>query len=171
MRYVPKAERKKWHGQAMESAGAGSIGSFMDVCVKTKEWTRLADRVHAATHEELAAVSHYHSEAAAEKLDKRDAAAAAKLYRAMGFRIVNAKKSKYYENALANFETARDLYRKAGLETEWAELVETVRAEHSRKYGFMPGFERIAAGKSVEGPSFGERTKARWARQMGNGGS
>jgi tetratricopeptide (TPR) repeat protein len=171
MRYVPKAERKKWHEQAMEAAKAGGIGSFMDICVKTKEWTRLADRVHAATHEELAGVSHYHSEAAADKLVKRNDAAAAKLYRAMGFRILNAKKSKYYENALANFENARDLYRKAGLESEWAALVETVRAEHARKYGFMPGFEKITSGGSLEGPSFAERARARWAHQMGTGGS
>ena len=171
MRYAPKAERKKWHEQAMEAAEVGSIESFMDICVKTKEWTRLAGRVHAAMHEELAAVSHYHSKAAADKLVKRDAAAAAKLYRAMGFRILNAKKSKYYENALANFETARDLYRKAGLETEWSSLVETVRAEHSRKYGFMPTFERLISGESVERSSFAERTKARWTRQMGEEGS
>ena len=116
-------------------------------------------------------MSHYHSEAAAAKLVKRDDAAAAKLYRAMGFRILNAKKSKYYENALANFENARDLYRKAGLESEWAALVETVRAEHARKYGFMPGFEKITSGGSAEGPSFAERARARWARQMGTGGS
>jgi len=171
MRYVPKVERKKWHVQAMEAAKAGDLGTFMDICVKTKEWTRLADRVHAAKHDELVAVSHYHSEAAAGKLTRRDAAAAAKLYRAMGFRIVNAKKSKYYENALANFETARDLYKKAGLESEWDALVSAVRTDHARKYGFMPGFERIAAGKSVDGPSFAERIEVRWARQMGSGGS
>ncbi len=31
----------------------------------------------------------------------------------MGFRVMNAGKSKYYSNALANFESTRDLYRKA----------------------------------------------------------
>lgn len=171
MRYVPKAERKKWHGQAMEAAKSAGIGSFMDICVKAKEWTLLADRVHAATHEELTAVSHYHTEPAADKLAKRDAAAAAKVYRAMGFRILNAKKSKYYENALANFEKARDLYRKAGLATEWTALVETVRAEHARKYGFMPGFKKVTSDESIEEPSFAERARARWTRQIGHGAS
>ena len=75
-------------------------------------------------------------------------------------------KSKYYDNALANFEKARDLYAEAGLESEWAALVNTVRADHARKYGFMPSFERIVSGGSVDGPSFAERTKARWKRQM-----
>lgn len=74
------------------------------------------------------------------------------------------------EAALANFETARDLYRKAGLDCEWDALVSAVRTDHARKYGFMPGFERIAAGESVDGPSFAERTKVRWARQMGEEG-
>lgn len=167
MRYAPKSDKSMWHERAMESAKTGDLGVFMDLCVKTKEWTRLADRVHAANHDELEAVSHYHSEAASQKLVKRDAVAAAKLCRAMGFRILNAKKSKYYDNALANFENARDLYRKAGLVSEWDALVATVRADHSRKYGFIPGFERIASGESVDSPSFAERAKSRWDSQMG----
>lgn len=168
MRYVPKGEKTKWHERAMEVATDGDVGSFMELCVKTKEWTRLAARVLAAKHDELEAVSHYYSATAAAGLVKRDAPAAAKLYRAMGFRILNAKKSKYRGNALANFESARDLYRKAGLESEWAVLVTVVRAEHSRKYGFMPGFERLAAGESTQVPSLAERVKARWATQVRN---
>ncbi len=88
--------------------------------------------------------------------------------RAMGFRILNAKKSKYYENGLSNFEAARNLYRKAGLEHEWEGLVNTVRVDHARKYAFMPGFERIVSGASAHGPSFADRAKARWAKQMGS---
>lgn len=124
-----------------------------------------ADRVRAAKHDDLESVSHYCSEEAAKGLAKRDAAASAKLYRAMGFRILNAKKSKYYENALANFGTARDLYRKAGLDSEWESLVSDARTDHARKYGFISGFERIVAGGSTDGPSFAERAKARWAKQ------
>ncbi len=80
----------------MEAAVSGDLGEFMGLCVKTKEWPRLAARVLAAKHDDLESVSHYCSEGAAEKLRKTDAPAAAKLYRAMGFRILNAKKSKYY---------------------------------------------------------------------------
>lgn len=166
MRYVPKGEKPQWHVRAMEIATGGNLGQFMGLCVKTKEWTRLATRVRAAQHHELESVSHYYSEEAAKGLAKRDAGAAARLYRAMGFRILNAKKSKYYENALANFESARDLYRKAEAESEWDALVNTVRTDHARKYGFMPSFERIVSGGSMEGPSFADRAKARWAKQM-----
>lgn len=167
MRYVTKSDKATWHERAMEVAAISDLGTFMDLCVKTKEWARLATRLHSASHEDLEAVSHYHSEAAVEGLVTKDAAVAAKLYRAMGFRILNAKKSKYYENALANFENARDLYLKAGLEPQWDALVSAVRTGHSRKYGFMPGFERIVSGGSVEGPSFVERAQARWQKQMG----
>lgn len=167
MRYVPKGDRSRWHERAMEAAAAGDLGEFMGLCVKTKEWTILTARIHAAKHDEMESVSHYCSEAAAEKLRKTDASAAAKLHRAMGFRILNAKKSKYYENALENFEAARDLYRRAGQDSEWETLVSTVRTDHGRKYGFMSGFERIVAGGSTEGPSFAERAKARWAKQTG----
>lgn len=168
MRYVPKTDRAKWHEKAMEIATGGDMGAFMEICVKTKEWARLATRLHSAKHEELEAVSHYHSEAAAEGLTKRNVAASAKLYRALGFRILNAKKSKYYRNALGNFENARDLYLKAGLKAEWDTLVSAVRADHSRKYGFMPGFEQVVSGGSVERPSFADRVQVRWQKQIGS---
>ena len=86
----------------------------------------------------------------------------------MGFRILNAAKSKYYPSALANFEAVRDLYNKEGWETEWEALVTTVRSKHLRKTSFMPGFEKIVEGKSSTRPSFAESAKARWARQMGS---
>jgi len=166
MRYVPKAARARWHEKAMEIAATGDIGAFMEICVKTREWARLAAKLHLVKHEELEGVSHYHSEAAAKGLKNRDIVASAKLYRAMGFRILNSKKGKYYRNAADNFENARDLYLKAGLQTEWDALVNTVRAEHSRKYGFMPAFERLVSGKSGKEPSFAEQARARWQKQM-----
>ena len=39
---------------------------------------------------------------------------AARLWRAQGMRIVDAKKSKYYDAALSNFERARNCYLRAG---------------------------------------------------------
>lgn len=165
MQYVPKEERAQWHERAMEAAAAGDVGRFMDLCVKTGEWERLAVRIRASGHSELEEVSHCHSEPAADGLAKRHIPAAAKVYRALGIRILNSKKSKYYDNALRHFRSARDLYRKAGLDSEWQATVEAVRAGHSKKYGFMPGFELIVAGESADRPSFAERARARWARQ------
>ena len=86
----------------------------------------------------------------------------ARLWRAQGMRIVNAKKSKYYDAALSNFERARDCYQRAGLATEWEKTVRRACALHYRKTGFIGGFQALAAGaKRSKRPSFLERAKTR----------
>ncbi len=46
-----------------------------------------------------------------------------------------------------------------------------VCAEHHRKYGFVTGFEKLAAGSGPSGkPSFLERAKARWGKQQAEDG-
>lgn len=75
-----------------------------------------------------------------------------------------AKKSKYYDAALANCERAMRCYEKAGLNAQWEETVSQVRAEHHRKAGIMLGVENLVGGsKPTRKPSFMERAKARWA--------
>ena len=118
------------------------------LCVKAKEWERLAQLVHSDTAEELESLSHYCTEPAAKVLAKKDALAAAKLYRGLALRVVNTGKSNYYREALGHFENARDLYHAAGHAAEWQSLVRTVRVVHSRKSGFLSAFERIVSDKS-----------------------
>jgi len=103
------------------------LGNYIPLCVKAKEWDRLAQRIHSAKPAELAALSHYCTESAAKGLAKKDALAAAKLYRALGLRIANAGKSKYYGEALEHFAKARDLYCGIGQAAEWLAVVEFVR--------------------------------------------
>jgi len=69
---------------------------------------------------------------------------AAKLYLALGFRILEEKQSKYYDAALGHFEEAREILLKEIQPDEWEKVVAEVREKHSRKYGFMPGSERLA---------------------------
>lgn len=108
-------------------------------------------------------VSHYATEPAAGKLEKSHPDLAARLWRAQGMRIVEAKKSKYYAAALSNFERARNCYRLAGLLIEWEETVRCVRVAHYRKLVFAAGFEELVAGKKRTPPSsFLERAKQRW---------
>jgi hypothetical protein len=95
---------------------------------------------------------------------KEDALAAAKLHRALGLRIVNAGKSKYYGEALEHFAKARDLYCGAGQAAEWLSVVEFVRTAHSRKSGFLSAFEEIVSGKSKRSPSYAEEAQTRWKR-------
>ena len=65
MQYVPRGKKKEWHGRAMATAERGDLGDFMDICVKTKEWSRLASRIQATPHPKLEGLSHYHLEPAA----------------------------------------------------------------------------------------------------------
>jgi hypothetical protein len=52
----------------------------------------------------------------------------------------------------------------AGLADDWQQLVDQVRAQHHRKYSFMPGFNDVVAGSGPsQQPTFLERAKARWA--------
>ena len=49
MRYVPKQEKTVWHKRAMAAADKSDLDGFVFLCVKAKEWERLAQRVHSAT--------------------------------------------------------------------------------------------------------------------------
>lgn len=101
-------------------------------------------------------------------LEKVHANAAARLWRAQGMRIVNAKKSKSYDSAIANLERARRCYEKEGLTAERQQVVSEVRRDHHRKTAFMSGFEEIVRGsrRSQETP-FLERAKSRGGVQPG----
>lgn len=164
MRQVPKADRPVWQERALTLAAAADLGGFVSVCVKARQWERLAHRVHSASLTELQALSHYCTEPAAKGLKKPDPLAAAKLYRALGMRILDAGKSKYYQAALEHFENARGLYLKAGLDHEWGALVQAVRTAHSRKSGFLKALEAIDSGICQRQPSFSERAQAQWKR-------
>jgi uncharacterized Zn finger protein len=172
MKLAPKAARAEWHEKAMDTAMGADLRSLLDLFVHTKEIERLAGLVRGATDGALEQVSHYATEAAAKRLQKTHAGLAARLWRAQGMRIVDAKKSKYYDAALSNFEHARDCYKRAGLAAEWEKTVRRVRASHYRKTGFMGGFEALATGtKRGDPPSFLERAKARWGQRQGGGNS
>jgi hypothetical protein len=164
MRFVPKARRAEWHAKAMDAAGGADLGSLMELWLETKEIDRLAERLRRAKDAELEALSHYTTEPAARRLAKSHPDVAAKALRALGIRVLKAKKSKYYDAALGHFEDAKACYERAGLRARWERLVREVRAEHHRKSGFMPGFEEVVAGGGPSAkPTFLQRAKARWS--------
>ncbi|MCK5802988.1 MAG: hypothetical protein KAI66_09160 [Lentisphaeria bacterium] len=166
MQYVPDSERAAWHRKAVEQAREGSLTGFVQICTATKEWELLAERVLAESHEALVGESHYTTEPAAEGLAEGHPDAAAKLHHALGLRIVDAKKSKYYDAALGHFRQARRLYIEAGMHDEWQILVQSVRERHFRKYSFMPGFEAIVSGGDEDrSDSFAARARHRWREQ------
>jgi hypothetical protein len=165
IKYIPKRQRIEWHPRILEVINTASLDSAIALLLKLQEKEQLAQRLRKASGESIESLSHYTIEPAAEKLAGDYPDVAAKLYQAMGLRIVNAGKSKYYGAAISNFEQAKQYYEKAGLEPVWLETVENVMNNHARKYNFMPGFKRVVEGKgpSTE-PSFIERAKTRWEK-------
>ena len=162
--YVPKTKRAAWHEKAMEAAEQGELDSLIELWLSAKEIARLAARLDRASNTELERLSHYVTEPAAERLAKTHPGIAAKVFRALCMRIIDAAKSKYYAAALSNLERAKACYQSAGLDAQWQGLAAEIRRDHHRKSGFMPGFERIvrSAGANQE-PSFLDRARGRWA--------
>ena len=164
MSMVPKGGRAAWHAKAMDAAQGADLDSLIELLIETKETQRLADLIRSAADEALERISHYRSEPAAKKLEKAHPDLAARLWRAQGMRIVDAKKSKYYDAALSNFAHAKRCYERAGLAAEWEAAVQQVRARHYRKTGFISGFEAVAAGARRDNqPSFLDRAKTSWS--------
>jgi hypothetical protein len=164
MRFVPKSERAAWHAQAMDAAERAHLGSLIELWLQTREIGRLAERLRTATDAEIENLSHGRTAPAAKRLAKSYADVASKVYRALGMRILNAKKSKYYDAALSNFEDARRCYERSGLHRDWEALVADVRRAHHRKAGFMADFEKLVAGHGPsDAPSFLERARSRWS--------
>lgn len=166
MKHVARKDREHWHDKAMEAARRTSFSGFIEICAKTKEWDLLARHVDAATREELESVSHYVTEKAVKGLARGHALATAKVCAALGMRIVKAGKSKYYRYALDHLRNAKKLAEKAGHAEMWSSLVEEVRKNHSRKRGFMLGFEEIATERMPASDSFEKRAKKRWKKQV-----
>lgn len=166
-RYVPKAEIGSWHEKAMVVAEQGDLASLIELWLSAGEIERLVARLNRASDTELERLSHYVTEPAAEGLAKTHPAVAAKLFRALCVRILDAGKSRYYYAALANLEEARRCYQAAGLDEQWKGLVAEIRRDHHRKSGFMPGFAAIIAGKRARiEPSFLDRARGQWARKI-----
>ena len=168
MKYVPEADRARWHGKAMTAVERGDLHSLIELWLATKEIDRLVERLREVPDAQLEGLSHYALEPVAKQFVQTQPDIAAKLYRALGMRILNERKSKYYDAALSHFEDAMHCYEQAGLGQEWDVVVAQVRKEHYRKVNFMPGFERLVAGElPSDEPSFAERARSRWSRRSG----
>ena len=163
MRFVPASARAAWYAKAMDAARGADLGSLIELWLQRKEIERLVERLRAASDAELEDLSHDRTEPAAKRLATSYPDAAAKIYRALGMRILNAKKSRYYDAALSNFEDAKRCYERAGLGHQWDAVVGEIRRVHHRKVGFMGNFERLVAGHGPsEEPSFLDRARSRW---------
>jgi len=146
MAYVPRGERSSWRTKATEAAKEGDLDSLIELLVATREQAELANVVRRSDQSTLEGISHHVTEPAALLLAKQHPDAAARLWSALGMRIVNAKKSKYYHVAVEHFERGRRCYARAGLASEWEQIVRHVRDVQHRKLGFMSEFRKSSRG-------------------------
>ncbi len=167
MKYALKKDRKYWHQMAIEIIRKSSLPVIIELCTKTQEWKMLAESIKTSDHEEIEAISHYDTEKAVQELSREYPVEAAKIYRALGLRIVKAKKSRYYRIAIEHLLKAKKLYEENNCREEWSSLVENIRREHYRKYSFIGDFEKIVLGEVPEYlESFEEKTRKRWEKQL-----
>lgn len=164
MEFAPRGEQGQWHQRALAALADADLSSRINLLVKTTEWGLLASVIESTPREELIALSHYTIEPAARGLTKAHPLLAAKLEVAMALRILEAKKSKYYEAALRNLEQAREAMLRNGRAEEWETLATEIRTNHRRKSGFIPGFESLAEVRRTRVPSFAERARDRWQK-------
>lgn len=147
-------------------AERGDLASLIELWLKVRETGRLAERLTSVSDRELEELSHFVTEPAAKALTMTRPDVAAKVYRALRMRILNASKSKYYRAVLAKLEQARRCYLAAGQDDRWRMLAAEIRRNHYRKTGFMPGIETIVAGKRAQiEPSFLDKARGQWARK------
>jgi uncharacterized Zn finger protein len=167
MKFVDKKDVMLWHQKALAKAQNESLSGFIDICVKTKEWDKLSELISSTDAEQLEELSHFTTEKAAKGLNKKHGLAAAKIFSALGMRIVKKGKSKYYQYALEHFRKACKLYEKAGRNQLWIDIVERVRRDHSRKYSFIGYFEEIVDRRPLKKPeSFETKALKRWKKQI-----
>ena len=162
MRYVPRGEKTAWQDRAMAAAENADLGEFISLCVKAKEWERLARRVHSAKAEELESSAiiapNRRPRVWQKRIPRRRQAVSGD-----GTAHRECREKQVLPGGLTPFrERARPLLR-SGHSAEWQSLVGTVRVAHSRKSGFLSAFERIVSGKP-HSSSYAEEAQARWKR-------
>ena len=165
MTYVPETERAEWHRKAIDAAEGSHLSDHLSLLLETSELEKLSALVRQTQDATLEKLGYFVLEPVAERLDDNYPELAARLWRANGMRILDGKKSKHYEAALESFESAKHGFERAGLQAEWEATVKRVRFNHSGKYAFMPGFEKLIAGTGPSNePTYLERAKSRWQR-------
>lgn len=162
MQYVPKAGRKAWHDRAMVVSEKADLRDALELWSKAGDLPRIIARVEKTTQAALRGLSHYVTEPIAGALAKAHPALAAKVYAALGMRILESKKSKYYAAALSHFQEARKCFSKAGHPARWEKLVAEIRAHHARKSSFMSDFEKCLVQEKGAKEFFLSRAKANW---------
>lgn len=162
MQFVARGERAAWRARAVAASEVADLRCRIELLLETRETARLGELIEATPRTQLVGLSHRATEPAARRLAKSHPELSAKLHAAMALRILEAKKSRYYGEALAHLEKARKLLLGARHAARWEALVREILDAHRRKTGFLPGFERLVGGRSTREPSLRARAIRRW---------
>lgn len=129
------------------------------------ELEHLAARISAASDMEIREIFYGDAIPIAKTLTRRYPREAARIYITQAEVILTKKRSRAYLHAHDYLSEAKDLLERAGDPAAWANLVARIRQEHGLKSSFMPGFERIVAGKGApREPTFRERIASKLDR-------
>jgi len=151
MKYVSQNQQTKWRKKALEVTCRTKLhDGTIYLLYELKEFERLSDLIIKSNEKNLEQLFYYDAVKVAEKLEEKYKIAAAKLYLALTMNIVKAGRSKAYKYALKYCEKLKILYEEAKQKKNWNKLVDYFQQNHSRKYGFMNGFEKIAEGTNDE---------------------
>jgi len=149
MDYAPAEDRADWHERAMDAAGMADLDEALEIWMAGGEQSRIIGRIAESSDGDLEAQSHYVTEPVAKALEEDHPALAARVYRALGVRILKSGKSQYYREALHHLDSCRTCYLRAAMAREWEALAREIQRAHSRKHSFMPAFETVVKGRWI----------------------
>lgn len=94
----------RWQTKPIDAAEHRKLGSLIELLMETKETERLIRCLREASDSAPEGLNHYVIEPAAKLLAKTQPEVAARVFRALGMRILNGNKSNCYDAALLHFE-------------------------------------------------------------------
>lgn len=151
----------EWYQKALAIIDENaSLDNKIEFYLQFNEIELLTKFVANASDEQLGQIGHNRGEKMAVLLKDQYPLLAARVYRAQGMRIVENKKSKYYDKAAEYLYLAKQLYCQNGQAKEWDKIVNTILVEHKRKSGFMAEFNNVLNDQPPRRvPSFQERVQ------------
>jgi len=168
MRIMPPEARKRWHGKAMDVLSSSPLPSFVQVCVTTGEWDRLAERLRNEEEDTLQGLNRFRALPAARALRDRDPLLSFQIYKALGLRMLAKKRKKieYEELALFCFRWCRALSLDKDLSKQWNALCEEVESTHPDREAVLNSLKKLTEGDVLEGPVlFEDLMLNRWREQ------
>jgi len=168
MRLIPPEAEEQWRGKAMDVLSRSPLPAFVQVCVTTREWDRLKERLRDEGDAELRKLNRYRALPAAKGLRELDPLLSFRLYKALGLRMLSKRhrKAEYEALAFFSFRWCRALSLDKGLSGEWDELREQVESSYADRETVLERLKELTERDVAEGPIlFEDLMLTRWKEQ------